>query len=140
MTVLQIEQILHDFEDPKIANLLNLKQVNFHVTSVILRQTVMCFWTFPILAAFLSNKMSRTLTILSTLVNKPGSDFGFGFCALRGLLKATPLHSNFPLCLKPFTIIYILFGCPKHYGRNIIFSPILDGSRRKLAGTWTMGP
>ena len=35
MSVLQIEQILHNFEDQKIANLFNLEQVYFHVTLVI---------------------------------------------------------------------------------------------------------
>ncbi len=35
MTVLRIEQILHNFEDQKFANFLNLKQVNFRVTLVI---------------------------------------------------------------------------------------------------------
>ena len=34
MTVCQIEQILHNFEDQKIANFLNLEQVNFRVTLV----------------------------------------------------------------------------------------------------------
>ncbi len=36
MAVLQIEQILHNFEEPKIANFFNLEQVNFRVTLVIL--------------------------------------------------------------------------------------------------------
>ena len=36
MTVLRIEQILHNFEDQKLANFLNLEQVNFRVTLVIL--------------------------------------------------------------------------------------------------------
>ena len=44
MTVFRIEQILHNFEDQKFANFLNLEQVNFRVTLVILhhhfRQTV----------------------------------------------------------------------------------------------------
>ncbi len=47
--------------------------------------------------------------------------------------------------LKSFTslsrnlfIIYILFGCPKHFMRNIIFSPILNQSWRWLAGRWVM--
>ena len=35
MTALRIEQILHHFEDRKIGNFLNLKQVNFRVTLVI---------------------------------------------------------------------------------------------------------
>ncbi len=35
MTVLPIEQILHDFEDQKIAKFFNLEQVNFRVTLVI---------------------------------------------------------------------------------------------------------
>ncbi len=35
MTVLQIEQILQNFEDPKIANFFNLEEVNFRVTLVI---------------------------------------------------------------------------------------------------------
>ncbi len=34
-TALQIEQILHNFEDQKIANFFNLKQVYFRVTLVI---------------------------------------------------------------------------------------------------------
>ncbi len=34
MTVLRIEQILHNFEDQKIAHFLNLEQVNFRVTLV----------------------------------------------------------------------------------------------------------
>ncbi len=34
MTVLRIEQILHNFEDQKFANFLNLKHVNFRVTLV----------------------------------------------------------------------------------------------------------
>ncbi len=34
MTVLQIEQILHNFEDQKFANFLNLERVNFRVTLV----------------------------------------------------------------------------------------------------------
>ncbi len=34
MTVLQIEQILHNFEGQKFANFLNLEQVNFRVTLV----------------------------------------------------------------------------------------------------------
>ena len=34
MTVLQIEQILHNFEDPKIPNFFNLEQVNFRMTLV----------------------------------------------------------------------------------------------------------
>ncbi len=32
MTICQIEQILHNFEDQKIVNFLNLEQVNFRVT------------------------------------------------------------------------------------------------------------
>ena len=36
VTVVPIEQILHNFEDREIANLFNLKQVNFHMTLVIL--------------------------------------------------------------------------------------------------------
>ncbi len=35
MTVLQIEQILHNFEDQKIANFFYLEQVDFRVTLVI---------------------------------------------------------------------------------------------------------
>ncbi len=35
MTVLQIEQILHNFEDQKIANFFNLEHVNFSMTLVI---------------------------------------------------------------------------------------------------------
>ena len=35
MTVLGIEQILHNFEDQKFANFFNLKQVNFRMTLVI---------------------------------------------------------------------------------------------------------
>ena len=35
MTPLQIEQILHNFEDQKFANFFNLEQVNFRVTLVI---------------------------------------------------------------------------------------------------------
>ncbi len=35
MTILQTEQILHNFEDQKIAIFLNLKQVNFRLTLVI---------------------------------------------------------------------------------------------------------
>ena len=34
MTVLRIEQILHNFEDQKFANFLNLEQVYFRVTLV----------------------------------------------------------------------------------------------------------
>ena len=34
MTVLRIEQILHNFEGQKFANFLNLEQVNFRVTLV----------------------------------------------------------------------------------------------------------
>ena len=34
MTLLRIEQILHNFEDQKFANFLNLEQVNFCVTLV----------------------------------------------------------------------------------------------------------
>ena len=34
MTVLRIEQIVHDFEDKKFANFLNLEQVNFCMTLV----------------------------------------------------------------------------------------------------------
>ena len=34
MTVLQIEKILHNFEDQKFANFLNLERVNFRVTLV----------------------------------------------------------------------------------------------------------
>ena len=34
MTLLQIEQFLHKFEDQKIANFLNLERVNFRVTLV----------------------------------------------------------------------------------------------------------
>ncbi len=34
MTVLWIEQILHNFEDQKFANVLNVGQVNFRVTLV----------------------------------------------------------------------------------------------------------
>ena len=34
-TILQIEQILHNFEDQKFANFLNLEQVNFRVALVI---------------------------------------------------------------------------------------------------------
>ena len=34
MIVLRMEQILHNFEDQKFANLLNLEQVNFRVTLV----------------------------------------------------------------------------------------------------------
>ena len=34
MTVLRIEQILHNFEDQKIANFFNLEQVNFRLTLV----------------------------------------------------------------------------------------------------------
>ncbi len=36
MAVFQIEQILHNFEDQKFANFVNLEQVNFRVTLVIL--------------------------------------------------------------------------------------------------------
>ncbi len=32
VAILRIEQILHNFEDQKIANFLNLEQVNFRVT------------------------------------------------------------------------------------------------------------
>ena len=35
MTVLQIEQILRNFEDQNIANFFSLKQVYFHMTLVI---------------------------------------------------------------------------------------------------------
>ena len=35
MTVLRIEQILHNFEDQKFANFFNLEQVNFRVTLVV---------------------------------------------------------------------------------------------------------
>ncbi len=35
MTVLRIEQILHNFEDQNFANFFNLEQVNFCVTLVI---------------------------------------------------------------------------------------------------------
>ncbi len=35
MTVIRIEQILHNFEDKKIAKFFNLEQVNFRVTLVI---------------------------------------------------------------------------------------------------------
>ncbi len=35
MTVLRIEQILHIFEEQKIANIFNLEQVNFCVTLII---------------------------------------------------------------------------------------------------------
>ena len=42
MTVLQIEQILHNFEGQKIANFFNLEQVNFRVTLVKCAFTV-CF-------------------------------------------------------------------------------------------------
>ncbi len=38
MTVLRMEQILHNFEKQKIANFFNLAQVNFRVTLVI------CVW------------------------------------------------------------------------------------------------
>ena len=34
VTVLRIEQLLHNFEDQKIANFLNLEQVNFCVTLI----------------------------------------------------------------------------------------------------------
>ena len=34
MTILRIEQILHNCEDQKIANFFNLEQVNFHMTLV----------------------------------------------------------------------------------------------------------
>ena len=34
ITVLRIEQILHNFEDQKCANFFNLEQVNFRVTLV----------------------------------------------------------------------------------------------------------
>ena len=34
MTVLRREEILHNFEDQKIANFSNLKQVNFRMTLV----------------------------------------------------------------------------------------------------------
>ena len=34
-TVLQVEQILHNFEDQKVADFLNPEQVNFRVTLVI---------------------------------------------------------------------------------------------------------
>ncbi len=34
MTVLRIEQILHQFEDQKFAHFLNLEQVDFHVLVV----------------------------------------------------------------------------------------------------------
>ncbi len=34
MTVLRVEQILHNFEDQKFANFLNLEQVNFRMTLV----------------------------------------------------------------------------------------------------------
>ena len=34
MTVLGIEPMLHNFEDQKFANFLNLKQVNFRMTLV----------------------------------------------------------------------------------------------------------
>ena len=34
MTVFRIEQILHNFEDQKLANFFNLEQVNFRVTLV----------------------------------------------------------------------------------------------------------
>ncbi len=35
MVLLQIEQILHNFEDQKCANFFNLEQVNFRVTLVV---------------------------------------------------------------------------------------------------------
>ena len=35
MTVLWTEQIVHNFEYQKFANLFNLKQVNFHMTLII---------------------------------------------------------------------------------------------------------
>ena len=34
ITILQIDQILHNFEDQKIADFFNLEQVNFRVTLV----------------------------------------------------------------------------------------------------------
>ena len=34
MSILQIEQILHNFEDQKFANFLNLEQVNFRMTLI----------------------------------------------------------------------------------------------------------
>ena len=34
VTVVQIEQILHNFNDQKIANIFNLEQVNFRVTLI----------------------------------------------------------------------------------------------------------
>ena len=40
MTVLRIEQILHNFEDQKIANFLYLGQVDFRMTLVILSMTL----------------------------------------------------------------------------------------------------
>ena len=36
MTLLRIEQILHNSEDQKFGNFLNIEQVNFRVTLVIL--------------------------------------------------------------------------------------------------------
>ncbi len=36
MTVLRIEQILHNFESQKFTNFFNLKQVNFRMTLIIL--------------------------------------------------------------------------------------------------------
>ena len=35
MSILKIEQILHNFEDQKFANFFNLEQVNFRMTLVI---------------------------------------------------------------------------------------------------------
>ncbi len=34
VTMLRLEQILHNFEDQKIANFFNLEQVNFRVTLI----------------------------------------------------------------------------------------------------------
>ena len=39
MTLLRIEQILHNFEDQKFANFFNLEQVNFRVTLVTCQRT-----------------------------------------------------------------------------------------------------
>ncbi len=38
ITIRWIEQILHHFEDQKIANFFNLEQVNFRVTLIICRR------------------------------------------------------------------------------------------------------
>ncbi len=45
MTILQIEQILHIFEDQKIVNFFNLEQVNFRVTLVKCESSISGFIT-----------------------------------------------------------------------------------------------